>query len=73
MLNSVEEIVEGVGGDPIAAALADVGGPAVSNWKARGRIPTELYFVFSEVLRRAGKEANPDVFGFKPAVVVGSP
>jgi len=64
MLKSVEEVVEAVGGNSAAAALAGVSAPAISNWKARGQIPAEKYFVFVEALSRVGKRADPTVFSF---------
>ena len=64
MLKTVEEIVEAVGGNPAAAALAGVSAPAISNWKARGQIPAEQYFVFVEALSRVGKRADSAVFSF---------
>lgn len=65
-LLTVSEIVDAVGGRSAAAELGGVNGNAVSNWKARGRIPAELFMVFAGALERAGKEASPDVFGFAP-------
>lgn len=67
MLKSVDEIVEAVGGNAAAASLAGVGTPAVSNWKARGQIPAEQYFVFLEALKPVGKDLDPAVFGFAGA------
>lgn len=61
MLTSVDAVIEAVGGTSAAAALAGVGPPAVSNWKARGAIPSEYFLSFSEA---AGK-IDPRVFGFK--------
>ena len=64
MLKTVEEIVEAVGGNLAAAALAGVSAPAISNWKARRQIPADQYLVFTEALNRAGKQADPAVFSF---------
>ncbi len=64
-LGTIDEVVKAVGGRSAAAELAGATSPnAVSNWKARGRIPTELFFVFAEKLKIEGKEADPTLFGF---------
>mgnify|MGYP001593103917 CR=1 FL=1 len=70
MLRSVDAIVDAVGGTGAAKALAGAEySSAISNWKTRGKIPTELFFVFSEELARIGKAPpDPAVFGFKAPV-----
>lgn len=65
MLNSVEAIIDALGGTAAAAALAGVGMSAVSNWKDRGRIPAENFLTFSAALAKESKQADPVVFGFK--------
>jgi hypothetical protein len=67
MLRSVEAVVEALGGNTATADLAGVGISAVSNWKARGAIPTENFLTFSRALARLGKKVDPTVFGFKNA------
>ena len=62
MLNSIEEIIEAIGGHDAAAKLAGVGRSAVSNWKARGMIPPEYWHAFAKALSLAKKKANPAVF-----------
>ncbi len=68
MLETVDEIIEAVGGTTAAAALVGVTSPAVSHWKTRNGIPTEHFFVFSEALERLGHRPSPAVFGFKGGV-----
>ncbi len=63
MLESVDDVVKAIGGSPAAAKLAAVGTSAVSNWKARKRIPAELFFIFSAALKRKGLRVDPAVFG----------
>jgi DNA-binding transcriptional regulator YdaS (Cro superfamily) len=63
MLESVEDVIKAVGGNAAAAGLAGVRGSAVSNWKARKRIPAEFLLTFSEVLAREGLRVDPAVFG----------
>lgn len=67
MLNSVDEVIEAVGGDAVAASLAGVGASAVSNWRSRGKISQENFLLFRGALAALGKEASPSVFGFKVA------
>ena len=66
MLNTVDSIIEALGGTAEAAKLAHVGPSAVSNWKARGRIPSEQYSVFAAALDRGGKEFDNSLFGMRP-------
>lgn len=63
MLSTVDEVIEAVGGTAAAAGIAGVSPPAVSNWRGRGRIPSEKFMIFAAALRGLGKEASPDVFG----------
>lgn len=65
MLNSVDAVIEALGGNTSAASLASVGGSAVSNWRARGEIPPENFLLFRDALTALGKEVDPAVFGFK--------
>lgn len=67
MLNSVDAIVDAVGGPSKAAELAGVGVSAVSNWKADGGIPSRHFFAFAEVLAGRGLSLDRAVFGFKAA------
>lgn len=67
MLMTVDSVIEAVGGASAAAALAGVGLPAVSNWKARGKIARDKSDLFRNALAAKGMEAAPSVFGFKVA------
>jgi hypothetical protein len=68
LLGTIEEVIEAVGGRSAAASLAGLNTPnGVSNWKARGRIPPELFFVFKERLLPDGKEPGRSIFGFTSA------
>ena len=68
LLTSVESVIDALGGSAAAQRLAGVGGPAVSNWKARGRLPAELFLVFSEELGKSDTTADPSLFGLKQPV-----
>lgn len=67
MLETVDSVIEAVGGPSAAASLAGVGLPAVSNWKARGKIARDKSELFRLALAAKGLEAAPAVFGFKIA------
>ena len=65
MLNSVDEVIEALGGTTAVASLAGVGVPAVSNWSKRGRISRGSFMTVRDALAAKGKEVSPAVFGFK--------
>ena len=71
MIQSIEEIVDLLGGTVAAGKLCGLGPPAVSLWKSRGSIPPEHYFTITEALEAAGKPSpSKHLFGFseKPPV-----
>jgi hypothetical protein len=68
MLDSVDDVVEALGGPAKAAALCGVGASAVSNWSKRGRISKGGFLVVRDALADLGLEASPVVFGFKAVV-----
>jgi hypothetical protein len=65
MLNTVDEVIEAVGGEEVAADLAGVGITAVLNWKGRDKkIPPKHFFLFSTALARRRLKVAPSVFGW---------
>jgi hypothetical protein len=64
-LRTVDEVINAVGGTAAAAALAGVKTPAVSNWRARGRIPSNKSKMFADRLAQLGKSAEPALFGLE--------
>lgn len=64
MLETVDQVVEALGGTFKAAMAANVGPSAVSNWKSRGRIPSDRFFLITAALEREGKSVAPGLFGF---------
>ena len=67
MIGTIDDLIEALGGVAKVATLCGVGPSAVSNWRSRGRIPTEKFMMLADALRRAGKgEAAPALFGFEP-------
>jgi DNA-binding transcriptional regulator YdaS (Cro superfamily) len=71
MLQSIDEVLDALGGPARVAQLCGVGPSAVSNWKARGRIPAEKFMIFLAELEVLGKKVEPRLFGFdvRPAEV----
>lgn len=65
MLNTVDEVIEALGGPSEAAIATAVGSSAVSNWRARGKISQDVFILVRDALAARGKEADPAVFGFK--------
>lgn len=64
MQEAVDEVIRVLGGPAKVAGLCGVGTSAVSNWKARGRIPPEKFFIFERALASLDKRADPAIFGF---------
>lgn len=69
MLTSVEAVVDAIGGNSAVAELASVGTTAVSNWKARRRIPPEKFLIIKRELGKRRMSADPALFGFDDADV----
>lgn len=67
VLETVDEVVDAVGGTFEAAKIAGLTPPGVSNWRSRQRIPGNKSMIFAEALKPLGKTASPCVFGFEPA------
>lgn len=67
ILETVDEVIDAVGGTAEAAKLAGIKPPGVSNWRSRGRIPPDKSMIIAETLKAFGKTASPTVFGFEPA------
>lgn len=67
MLTSVDALIDALGGTSKVADMAGVGLSAVSNWKARGRIPSEKFMIFDAALGSLNTRADPSLFGFEEA------
>lgn len=61
-LSTVSNVVEVLGGTGKVSQKLGKTPQSVSNWRARGMIPPELYLVISDLLRREGKAADPALF-----------
>jgi hypothetical protein len=67
MLNTVEAVVEALGGTTATASAVGVGASAVSNWLDRGKIAPDKFLLVREALLVLGKDVDPCVFAFKAA------
>ena len=65
MLDSVDDVVEALGGSAKVAELCGVGPSAVSNWRKRGRISQGSFMLVRDALASKDLEAAASVFGFK--------
>lgn len=65
MIDSVDKVVEALGGPAEVAKLCGVGTSAVSNWAARGKISKGSFLTVRDALAARSLEASPAVFGFK--------
>lgn len=65
MLDSVDDVVEALGGSAKVAELCGVGPSAVSNWRKRGRISPGSFMIIRDALASKEMEAASSVFGFK--------
>ncbi len=72
-LNSVDEVIDGLGGTFATASIPALGisPQAVSNWRKAQRIPARNYLVMSSELRRRGFNAPASLFGI-PGEVIGA-
>ncbi len=65
MIDSVDKVIEALGGPARTAELCGVGTSAVSNWAARGKISKGNLLPVRDALAARGLEVSPVVFGFK--------
>jgi len=65
MLNSVDAVIEALGGPTKTAAVAAVGPSAVINWRTRGEIPPDRFLLIRDALAALEMEVEPSVFGFR--------
>ena len=65
MLETVDAVVDALGGTQKTAEWASVGPSAVSNWLSRKQIPSDKFWTITGALGAAGKTVAPAVFGFK--------
>lgn len=62
-LDSVDQVIEKLGGNAAVARLLGLGPPAVSNFVSRGKIPAHFYVELEKRLNRLGFRTTPALFG----------
>lgn len=62
-INTIDELVEELGGDTAVARQFGITQPAVANWKIRGNIGPGWHMRLYAELRGRHKTVNPNVFG----------
>lgn len=62
-INSIDELVDVLGGDTVLSARLGISQPGVANWKVRGQIPPGWHMRLFADVRKKGLTLNPDVFG----------
>lgn len=63
VLRTPDAVIDALGGTFKAAEKLRRTPQAVSNWRLRQRIPSELFLSVSDALQAEGKTAAPEVFG----------
>ena len=64
-INSIQEIIDVLGGPTKLATRLGCSQPLVSSWAMRGKIGASWYVAVCELLHEAGKTAPPKLFGMK--------
>ena len=62
-LNSIDEVLDALGGLTAAGRLVNKTAQHVHNWRIAGQFPAKTYLVFSEELKARGKKAPLRLFG----------
>lgn len=63
MIDTVDALIEALGGNARVATLTGRRSSAISNWRKRGRVPAELSRVIERALGEKGQQAAPALFG----------
>lgn len=67
MIDTVDALIDALGGNAAVAALTGRRSSAVSNWRKRGRVPAELSRVLESALGEKGRQVAPSLFGMAEA------
>lgn len=65
-LNSIEAVLDELGGVAATARLLGRERTTVGMWKANGRFPSSSYLAMDAVFRQNGIECPPDLWGMVP-------
>jgi hypothetical protein len=66
LLRTVDNVIDALGGTCAAAELLGVTPAAVTNWRARKKIPGSWHLCVQRELAASGHEASDDVFSGPP-------
>lgn len=64
-INTIEELINALGGDTEVARWLDISQPAVANWKVRRQIGAGWHLRLLAEARRRKLTVNPEVFGLE--------
>jgi hypothetical protein len=67
-LNTTSEVIDALGGTTAFARLSGKKAQHVTNWRASGRFPAELFLVHSRILGENAIEAPVSLWGIKTDV-----
>ena len=60
-------VIDALGGTSAAAKIADATPQAMTNARARNRLPYPTFLIFSDALAALEKSADPRLWGIKPS------
>lgn len=70
-INSIDELIERLGGPTVIGEKFGISQEAVSNWSVRGNIGGSRHVQLLAMTRRKGLSVNPIVFGLNEKDVEG--
>jgi len=62
-INTIDELIDALGGDTEVALWLGISQPAVAMWKSRGQIGAGWHLRLLAEVRRRGLTVSPEVFG----------
>lgn len=62
-IETIDQLIEKLGGDTVVAGMFDISQPAVANWKVRGQIAAGWHLRLLAISREKGLRVSPAVFG----------
>lgn len=70
-INSIDDLVDELGGNVRIGSWLGISSEAVSMWKARRHIAPGWHLRLAAALRRRGRSVNPEVFGMTEEEAAG--
>lgn len=61
--DSIDGVIEALGGSSAVRKLTGQSPQGLHNWRKAGRFPSDLYVMMTEALHRAGRVADPKLWG----------